>query len=295
MPVIGFTYPNGDKLLLSQLDSVDARKMGITMPTLRALALQRDNNRPPSTTELIIGTCEAYLKRKHNYFINPQDKAFALAGTMHHLKLEKHADENFICEEPLEGFGITGIPDLYDIKNEILYDYKNTGSYKVSKSLGMSFMMVDDPSGALYKVSGKWGKAGTPKKVKQWYVDPEKADPEDWTLQLNLYRLFLEEKGYNVKKIYVQATVRDGGIMASRDRGISRNIYLIHIPIMSYESVMEYFKEKRDNLIHALKTDTLPVMCSKEETWDGKKCEKYCDARSFCPYINSGESEDGAS
>lgn len=291
MPIIGLTYPNGDKILLSELDNTDVGKMGITIPTLRALSQQRANDRKPSTTELIIGTCEAYLKRKNDYFVNPQDKAFALAGTMHHLKMEEHTDERYLCEEPLEGFGISGIPDLYDINSRILYDYKNAGSYKVSKALGMSFIYSDDPSGALYKVSGKWGKAGTPKQVRQFYVDPEKADPEDWTLQLNLYRLFLQRKGYKVDKIYVQATVRDGGIMASRDRGISRNIYMIPIPIMSDNAVKIYFKNKRDRLLHALKTDTLPEMCTEEETWGGKKCEKYCDARSFCPYINSGESE----
>ena len=294
MPIKGFIYPNGDTISLVGLKSVDIKLMGITLPTLLALAVQRDDkDRLPSTTELISGTCESYLKRTNDYYIDPQDKAFALAGTMHHLKMEEHAQgEDYLCEVQLKMHGITGVPDLYSKNEEILYDYKNAGSYKVAKALGMSYVMTDSPTGEVYKTSraGKWAK-GSPKQVRQFYVDPEKADPEDWTLQLNFYRILINNIERKVKKIFVQATVRDGGIMASRDRGISRNIYMIPIPIMRDTAVLEYFFDKRDKFNYAMENNELPEKCNDTETWDGKKCESYCDVRSLCPYMKGNKND----
>jgi hypothetical protein len=33
----------------------------------------------------------------------------------------------------------------------------------------MTYKLIPDPSGAKYKSSGKWGKKGTPKMIKEWY------------------------------------------------------------------------------------------------------------------------------
>ena len=97
------------------------------------------------------------------YYINPQDRAFSLAGTMHHAKLEQYQDDRHLLEQKLQEFNITGIADLYDKKSKMLLDYKNTGSYKCAQLLGMTYRLVPDPSGAKYKSSGKWGKKGSPK------------------------------------------------------------------------------------------------------------------------------------
>ena len=45
-------------------------------------------------------------------------------------------------------------------------------------------------------------------------------------------------------------------------------------------------KWARFYLLKALDTGSLPQQCSKEQTWDGKKCEAYCDVRHLCPYNN---------
>ena len=64
MPAVGFIYPNGDKVSFDDVKKgkVDVEKMGMTLPTLMEMSKERDVNRKPSTTELLIGTCEAYLK-----------------------------------------------------------------------------------------------------------------------------------------------------------------------------------------------------------------------------------------
>ena len=288
MPAIGFVYPNGDKVSFEDVreGNVDIVKMGMSLPTLIEMSKERDPNRKPSTTELLVGTCEAYLKRTKEYYIDPQERAYSLAGTMHHARLEQHEDDRHLLEEKLEEFDITGIADLYDMETKTLIDYKNTGSYKCAQLLGMTYKMIPDPSGARYKSSGKWGKKGTPRMVKQWYRDEGLADFGDWGWQVNWYRYLLNRAGYEVDKMFIQVTLRDGGLAVARDRGLDRNIYLIELPKYDDEVLENKFLKSRDELLKALATGNLPQKCTDEQTWDGRKCEMYCDVRHLCPHNN---------
>ena len=289
MPAIGFVYPDGKTVSFDDVKkgNVDIVKMGMSLPTLIEMSKERDPNRKPSTTELLVGTCESYLKRTEKYYIDPQDRAFSLAGTMHHAKLEQHEDDRHLLEEKLEEFDITGIADLYDKETKMLLDYKNTGSYKCAQLLGMAYNKIPDPSGARYKISGKWGRKGSPKMIKQWYRDQGLADFGDWGWQINWYRYLLNKAGYDVDKMYVQVTLRDGGLVVSRERGLDKNIYLIEIPKYDDEVLENKFLSARDELVKALETGNLPQKCNKEQTWNGIKCAQYCEARNLCPY-NTG-------
>jgi len=288
MPAIGFVYPDGNKVSFEDVreGNVDILEMGMSLPTLIEMSKERDPNRKPSTTELLVGTCESYLKRTKKYYINPQDRAFSLAGTMHHSKLEQHTDERHLLEQKLEEFNITGIADLYDKKTKMLIDYKNPGSYKCSQLLGMTYRLIPDPYGAKYKSSGKWGKKGTPKMVKQWYRDEGLAEFGDWGWQLNWYGYLLTKSGYEVDNMYIQITLRDGGLAVARDKGLDKHIYLIKVPKYDNQILESRFLKSRDELVKAIKTDNLPQKCSNEQTWNGKKCQSYCDVRNLCPYNN---------
>tara|TARA_R110000824_G_scaffold222606_1_gene410310 strand:- start:14455 stop:15336 length:882 start_codon:yes stop_codon:yes gene_type:complete len=288
VPAVGFKYPNGNTVSFDDVRAgkVDLIEMGMSLPTLIEMSKERDPNRKPSTTELLTGTCESYLKRTKEFFIDPQDRAFSLAGTMHHSRLERHKDERHLLEQKLEEFNITGIADLYDKETKMLIDYKNTGSYKCAQLLGMTYKLMPDPSGAKYKSSGKWGRKGSPKMVKQWYRNEGLADFGDWGWQLNWYRYLLEKSGYPVDKMYIQVTLRDGGLAVSRDKGLDKNIYLIEVPKYDNEVLENKFLKARDELLKSLDTGNLPQKCSSEETWNGRKCQSYCDVRELCPYNN---------
>ena len=292
MPLKGFKYPDGEKVSLEDVrkGKVDIEKMGVALPTLLYMSHQRDPNRKPSTTELLIGTCQAYLQRTEDYYVDPQENAFALAGTIHHSKLEGSASDDMLAELPLEHMDITGIVDLYDVKNKILIDYKNTGSYKASQILGMQSFESEHET-EVYKRNGRWGRAGTPKKIKKFYSDPATADFGDWSWQINFYRLLLENNGYPVKKMYVQLTVRDGGVQVATSRGIYKNIYLVEVPHINYEILKDRFIEKRDSLLESLEKREIPEMCTEEETWGGRKCKSYCSVRTVCPYVEKIEDE----
>ena len=296
MPAIGFKYPEGDKILFEDgvkyidsrgvEDKLDIERMGMYPPALIEMMKVRENDRKPSVTELLNGTCQAYLERTRDFYIDPQQQAFSLLGTLHHHRLEDNASGDMMPELELELWDITGIVDLYDSKTKNLVDYKSTGSYKASKVLGVDFYLADDPSGEVYKRAGKWGKKGEPKKVRRYWKNPEKADLGDWTWQINMYRLMLQSQGKKVHNMYVQMIVRDGGVAASRDRGIDRNIYLIEVPFIHDDHLKEKFTKKRDLLLEALESREIPDKCSDSETWGGKKCESFCPVREHCPYVS---------
>jgi len=65
-----------------------------------------------------------------------------------------------------------------------------------------------------------------------------------------------------------------------------KNIYFVNIPIVDNEEIVSYFTNKRDVLLKHLDDNTIPRRCDEKETWNGKKCEKYCEVRGLCPYVN---------
>jgi|TARA_R100000329_G_scaffold65229_1_gene57737 CRISPR/Cas system-associated exonuclease Cas4 (RecB family) len=297
MPLKGFKYSNGETVSIEEVKrgDVDIARIGVSLPTLLHMSKSRPPDRKPSTTELLNGTCQSYLERTADYYIHPEDNAFSLAGTLHHLKLEESSIgmDRLKSELTLESDGITGTVDLYDKDTKTLVDYKFSGSYKIAKCLGVQFKYVNHPT-EVYKRSGRWGKAGSPKRIKEFYIDKNTADLEDWGWQLNFYRYLLESNGYEVHNMFIQATVRDAGLQIARERGIDRKIYMIEIPHIDNSHLIKRFREKREELIHALYyTKKIPSVCTEEETWGGVKCKSYCPVREVCPYNNTEGGKDG--
>ena len=287
MPLRGFVDSSGAIIPITEIKKghADISRLGVSLPTLLHMSQQRPADRKPSTTELLNGTCQSYLERTAEYCIRPEDNAFALAGTLHHLKLEESAGllDRLKSEITLEAHGITGTVDLYDSETKTLVDYKFSGSYKIAKCLGIAHYYTKHPT-EVYKRSGRWGKAGTPKRVKEFYRDESKADLEDWGWQLNFYRYLLETNGYEVDQMFIQATVRDAGLQIARERGITGKIYMIEVPYIDNEHLIERYVMKREALLSALEKKELPEKCTDEETWGGMKCESYCPVREVCPY-----------
>ena len=294
---IGFINLKGNEVFFEDIWKNPRQSMedfDMSMPKLRALAEERPVDRPPSVTECLNGTLEAYLKRTEDYFIDPQSMIFALAGTLHHQKLEQYGE---ITEEKWKDYDMTGISDYREwISGDeyLLIDYKNFGSYKVKQILGINYRKIDDPTGAKYKKSGSWGKAGSPKQVKEFYIDESSADFGEVAWQQNMYRIFIENKGDKISKMFIDITVRDGGLQVSRDRGVTQNSYLIEVPYIKDEWVIDFFKKRRDMLNEALNSGVTPVKCqdapldiphSFSETWEGNKCKSYCAVRDICPYM----------
>ena len=250
-----------------------------TLPTLKVMAQQREWKGKPSTTQCLKGTLEAFLLLTVDYFIDPQKAAFRLLGSNHH-KLLENTDLPILDEQVFDGEDaeVSGIVDLWD--DGTLTDYKTWGSFKVGRALGL--YKEDVPTGEIYKSGARKGQAKTRKETRQ---SPDKVDMDDAVYQLNRYRIFYEKAGFKVNKLQIQATVRDGGIRAATSTGVDRNIYIIPVPILSDEKILTYFKRKSEALLRCMKEKKAKPIdyCTKEERWDGRKCDKYCDVNFKCP------------
>ncbi|MCP4651104.1 MAG: hypothetical protein GY853_13645 [PVC group bacterium] len=266
--------------------------------TLTALGVQREkdlNNLVTTTTELLPGTRQAYLKLTKEYAEDPTMLVFLLLGLAMHSNLEKRGGtDQTIVEERLTEDGISGQFDIYEVENDVatLADYKSSGSYMVSKALGVVKEKVIDPTGAVYKTSRKdpnnpdkyLYQKGDPKMVDKFAIDPNKADKLEWTLQLNDYRIKVEKTGLPVHKLQIIAIVRDGGTYLAKNRGLEKNSYIIPIPILPDETVKTYFQTKRTALLHAVQTGEMPPVCSMSERWDDRRCEKFCPVNIHCDH-----------
>lgn len=247
----------------------------MTLPTRIAIAQEREWTGKPSTTQLLNGTMMNFLKITRDYVINPDDKAFSLHGTGHHSTLSQEADKlGFVNEFMVEDETNTGHFDLAepDINNPgfvILEDYKTWGSYKIANLI----------------VADKVGKGESA--FYRYNILPNgEYDIHDFDLemQMNDYRVKMEKMGVKVSKMRVQVTVRDGGIAMARSRGIKNNIYLLNVRKLPDEKVVEYFKNKAEELRQALATGSWLFPCSAQENWNDKRCLEYCEVWGDCPH-----------
>jgi len=224
-----------------------------------------------------------FLKITVPYAIRPESRAFALLGTRHHERLAGGAiDDDTISEELFEGDTYKGHPDY--LEGTTLWDYKTWGSYRVTRFLGLVSEKIDDPTGAVYEKSGKWGRAGSIKQVNLWTRSPLMADTHEPTLQLNAYRLVVEQHGYPVESMRLQITVRDGGLQISRQRGVDKLIYVEDVERLEDVEVEEYFSEKAECLLRALEFGNWHGPCTQDERWDDQRCREYCEVAFACEH-----------
>lgn len=252
-------------------------------PTLRAVAKTTERNLPePTVTELLCGIRETYLKKTTEYAVDPMQQLFAIHGSAVHTINEGHTEGNMLSEERLADEVTSGKFDLYgqiiDYTDKTLGDYKITSSYKLMKALG--YYKVDVPTGEVYKTGLK---KGQPKTRKEWRTDGVRY-LLDWAIQINYYRILLEQRGFKVNRMEVQAMCRDYSLKVANERNITKPVYIIHINKISDRWVKLYMETKAKRLKDALKKGYLPELCSAKERWHDRKCRDYCAVAENCPY-----------
>ena len=139
--------------------------------------------------------------------LDPQKQLYALHGSAVHTITERHTSGNMLSEERLKNNTTTGQFDLYgqvlSNTDTTLGDLKITSSYKLMKALG--YYKQDVETGEVYKTGVK---KGQPKTRKELFTDGVRH-VLDWALQLNYYRLLLEEENYTVSSMAVSYTHLD--------------------------------------------------------------------------------------
>lgn len=284
MPATAFYCPDGRCITVEKcLINCPNTQRCMFLPTLRAVAQSLDRGiKEPTVTELIAGTRETYLKKTTDYAVDPQSVLYALHGSAVHTINENHTDGNMLSEIRLKDDITSGKFDLYgqimDLEEGVLGDIKVTSSYKIMKALGR--YKVDVPTGQYY-VSGI--KKGQMKYKKEWRDDGVRGVLE-WAIQLNYYRLLLEEQGLPVQKMVIQALCRDNSLRIANERGIDQAVYLVPIHKISDRWIKRYMRRKAELLQTAMKNKTMPPMCRTKERWNDRKGLDYCQVSSACPY-----------
>ena len=287
MPATKFICPNGQLIQISEcLKKCPNKQRCMFLPTLRAVANSLDRKiAEPTVTELIAGSRETYLKKTSEYAVDPSSVLYALQGQAIHSINESHTQGEILSEERLKDEITSGQFDLFgkiiDSDEGVLGDLKVTSSFKLMKALGI--YKVDVNTGEVYKSGSK---KGFPKTRKEFRYDGVK-DVLDWAIQLNYYRMLLEKQGFNVSKMFIQAICRDSNLRIAQERGIDKTVYIIPINKISDCWLKQYFNHKAKILREALKTKTLPPVCSHRERWNNRKCLDYCAARENCPHAQS--------
>ena len=297
MPLTEFLCPDKEKVRVS--DCLSSCRMGercLTLPTLLLVSSDREWKGVASTTQLLNGTMMEFLKITKPYAVDPDSRAFMVSGMKHHKQLEEIAKELGLPAE----IPMSVDRDIFDLIEEeaggiVLTDYKTWGSFRLAKVLGIEQVgKQPDPSGEVYKSSGKWGKAGSPKMVALFAPNPTKANNFEAEMQLNRYRIMLWHLGIKVTKMQLQVTVRDGGLYIAKNRGITKNIY--KIPVREQEDVFveSYFRMKQDNLGGALIEGKCLYPCTDQECWEGVRCRSFCDVAQYCSEGKSTKVEEDA-
>ena len=299
MPLTEFICPDGNKCKVSECMK-GCRLAGKINPAtgmpyvpcgrclsrraLYAISQDRKWGGKPSTTQLLNGTLEEFLKIKYPYAVNPLQSVFALHGTNVHANLEAATNGEGITEQRLDDGVSTGAFDFFDEEavpekdHGYLYDDKTYGSYVAAQILGA----------VQHKNKVGTYKNGKPKyKTTYTYDGVTAVGKWDVAVQMNDYRMKIENVlNKHVDKMICEMIVRDGNTYIATSRGVTEPAYLVNINKISDHWVAKYMKAKADNLISALKTGRYPKRCNYRERWGGMKCERYCNVKEYCPYYS---------
>jgi len=232
--------------------------------------------------------CE-FLKLTENYAVNPRKRWKMVFGSKIHSSLEGQRDDlTFAEERVISSLGVSGILDCIEcetikgVAHVTLIDYKTQSAYAAALKIGRTFRKVE--TGEFYK-SGKH--KGEAKTHKEYYIDENAGYIEraDWRMQLNGYRLAIEENGgFVVDAMRVQLLVRDTP-KAIATYGLPDSILWVDIQRIPDEEIREYFSAKKADLAQALEQGHWETPCTEYERWNNnRKCEEYCDVASFCPF-----------
>ena len=263
-----------------------------------------------SVTDLLGGTCEAILKRRHADEIadDVADRVWAIFGSAVHRILQDAQEEpdqlkeNWIAHQldgDLRGYWLSGIFDLYDDATGTVTDYKTASVWKV-----------------------------------------QMGDFEDWRRQALMYCWLLQQIGFDAWTGQIVALLKDHSIRKARtDKDYPQHpVFIIswRFTNADLEGIEDYIYEWFTELsnIEALPDDML-MPCTEAQRWhkpdkwavkkkgrktavrvyesekdarvrameenkkadyndlyyvefregEDTKCESYCSVSQFCPYV----------
>ncbi|MHC4183577.1 MAG: hypothetical protein ACYSR0_09535 [Planctomycetota bacterium] len=272
-----------------------------TLPFLESISFDRkwDGVTPSAAGN---GSRYLYLKAITDYAISPNNRVWAALGIAVHGGLSIHEyTKNVLSEEKLSDGKMRGIADVLEHDEfkpgfYVLTDYKTWGSYKAAKAMGIisetiEETILDENNKPVLLKSGK--NEGQPKTKQKKIItqDNSQIDMRSEELQLNRYRIFFEKMTFPISRINIQIISRDGGTYIAKNRGITRNLYVIPVKRLQNKIVLDFYKNLSDEVTKAF-ANGYARKCNAWESWDRRKCEGgYCEVVEACKAMSEKHNE----
>lgn len=231
-------------------------RLNLPRPIIRALEADPYDGPGPHGREIsvsqLIGPPQIRsLMAEHESEVeqDASDMLHALLGTAFHAVLARGAHPSEVIERRfavhVNGWTVSGQVDRYLPDKGLLQDWKTCSAWKV---------MLGGNS--------------------------------DWEAQLNCYAWILRKLGRKVERLEVVAFLKDLAEVrktAKRRNLPESDVVVLAIPLWEQEKAETFVRERV--AAHEAALTGKPAPCSPVETWGGKRCEKYCPVRHFCPQI----------
>lgn len=180
---------------------------------------------------------EAALEREFVRYVSEIDSEETLGKMLSEIKGQQFIVERRFKYITRNGLKITGGVDIYDKINKIMEDYKLTSLWT-------------------------------------WiYRNAPDSGVENWTQQLNMYRLFMERAGWPVDKLRVNMIMRDFSKSEAERKGkdYPNHVECLELPVMGLDVVEAMIEEKVEALERwkDVPDDQIPE-CDPKERWQKK-------------------------
>lgn len=270
MSAVGFIDRLGNKVPFAEVRE-GRGSFDIPLPLLRALAA---NYRPAdhygaddvlSATTLIGPPQIRQLERRHDTYVQPMDGIWATYGTVMHGILEDYGIERDSIDHFASGDVLTEMKMTYDFEGQKIAG--TADRFTVSSGLGED-----------WKVTSAYG-------IKQMLNDGVKAAKPEYWLQANIYK-------YLLKKVHDLDATEWNLILIARDYNARqhanfRPIEIVPVEMMPMDHIETYIRQRI--VFHqaaALCDDDGLPNCTTAETWEGRRCAKYCSVAQFCHQLH---------
>ncbi len=273
MPLARLTTLDGRELPIREIDiTTTVQDFGLPPADVAAVVNDALNGRRDVGRDQITasqsgnGARQLYLEEVIDYSREPKRQMAALKGTMTH-SLVNIEHEGMLAERRLTSKSgkFSMKYDTYVIKTGVLRDAKYPDYFKVKMILRHGI----------------------------------KKEGRDYMFQLNLGALILRQHGYEVNEMWLDFGPTGVGWKEKQELEEKFGITVVkplwipvEVPFLPEAEVWDVYERLSREKAEAHKTGVVPAMCTKEQTWNGKKCEGFwCPVAKECAAIAAQRGE----
>ena len=195
-----------------------------------------------SVTEITGGEpLQIALTRKHSDEISRDKITQATIGSIFDLGFKNMGFEPERIKIDIDGFTVSGEPDIF--QDGVLVDNKLTKKYA----------------------------------LKMWEKEKEK---HQYTLQINFYRMMLENQGKEVKDMQIAWWIKDQSDVKAGD---PQALVETKVPHIEDSKLLDIARGVHEEARGILEGKILTQKCNNTFGND-MRCKSYCDVKEFCPY-----------